>query len=277
MNSFRFLERGIEAELERQAGMLDGGGEVEQETLHFDPRTGDADAAALEGVRARLSLLPRARPGAAGADRGDARRRLASRCPSCPPSAASATRASSGSADEAGDPARLRRRARRLLRAGRASRPARSRRRRSRTGSRASSPRPCARSSRRGSRPQAGELGATIEMVQAKRISRGAGRQVLRAAGRRAAATRRRSSSARALARSRTPASSRRSSTARSSPTRRPPSASATATQRRSAPLVGFVMRETKGRADGGEVTRLIREKLSDPARADQVLVRSTL
>ncbi|MFI5122726.1 MAG: Asp-tRNA(Asn)/Glu-tRNA(Gln) amidotransferase GatCAB subunit B, partial [Vicinamibacteria bacterium] len=27
-------------------------------------------------------------------------------------------------------------------------------------------------------------------------------------------------------------------------------------------PLVGFVMRETKGRADGGEVTRLIHEKL---------------
>jgi aspartyl-tRNA(Asn)/glutamyl-tRNA(Gln) amidotransferase subunit B len=27
-------------------------------------------------------------------------------------------------------------------------------------------------------------------------------------------------------------------------------------------PLVGFVMRETKGRADGGEVTRLINEKL---------------
>ncbi len=28
-------------------------------------------------------------------------------------------------------------------------------------------------------------------------------------------------------------------------------------------PLVGFVMRETKGRADGGEVTKLIRERLS--------------
>ena len=27
-------------------------------------------------------------------------------------------------------------------------------------------------------------------------------------------------------------------------------------------PLVGFVMRETKGRADGGEVTRMIREQL---------------
>ena len=27
-------------------------------------------------------------------------------------------------------------------------------------------------------------------------------------------------------------------------------------------PIVGFVMRETKGRADGGEVSRLIREQL---------------
>ncbi len=40
MNSFRFLERGIAAELERQAAVLDDGGEVAQETFHFDPRTG---------------------------------------------------------------------------------------------------------------------------------------------------------------------------------------------------------------------------------------------
>ena len=40
MNSFRFLERGIEAEIERQAAILDAGGTVEQETLHFDPRAG---------------------------------------------------------------------------------------------------------------------------------------------------------------------------------------------------------------------------------------------
>jgi aspartyl-tRNA(Asn)/glutamyl-tRNA(Gln) amidotransferase subunit B len=40
MNSFRFLERGIEAELVRQAAILDGGGQIEQETLHFDPRDG---------------------------------------------------------------------------------------------------------------------------------------------------------------------------------------------------------------------------------------------
>jgi len=40
MNSFRFLERGVEAEIARQAAILDAGGRVEQETLHFDPRTG---------------------------------------------------------------------------------------------------------------------------------------------------------------------------------------------------------------------------------------------
>ena len=40
MNSFRFLERGIAAELERQAKLLDGGGVVEQETLHYDPADG---------------------------------------------------------------------------------------------------------------------------------------------------------------------------------------------------------------------------------------------
>ncbi|MEI6626335.1 MAG: Asp-tRNA(Asn)/Glu-tRNA(Gln) amidotransferase subunit GatB, partial [Thermoleophilia bacterium] len=40
MNSFRFLERGIEAELERQLEVVLGGGTIEQETLHFDPVAG---------------------------------------------------------------------------------------------------------------------------------------------------------------------------------------------------------------------------------------------
>jgi aspartyl-tRNA(Asn)/glutamyl-tRNA(Gln) amidotransferase subunit B len=40
MNSFRFLERGIQAELDRQAGVIESGEEVAQETFHFDPRTG---------------------------------------------------------------------------------------------------------------------------------------------------------------------------------------------------------------------------------------------
>jgi aspartyl-tRNA(Asn)/glutamyl-tRNA(Gln) amidotransferase subunit B len=40
MNSFRFLQRGIEAELARQRELVEAGGTVEQETLHFDPATG---------------------------------------------------------------------------------------------------------------------------------------------------------------------------------------------------------------------------------------------
>jgi aspartyl-tRNA(Asn)/glutamyl-tRNA(Gln) amidotransferase subunit B len=40
MNSFRFLERGVEAELQRQRELIESGGAVEQETLHFDPRDG---------------------------------------------------------------------------------------------------------------------------------------------------------------------------------------------------------------------------------------------
>ncbi|HXS44118.1 MAG TPA: Asp-tRNA(Asn)/Glu-tRNA(Gln) amidotransferase subunit GatB [Solirubrobacteraceae bacterium] len=39
MNSFRFLEKGIRAEVARQRAIVEAGGEVEQETLHFDPRT----------------------------------------------------------------------------------------------------------------------------------------------------------------------------------------------------------------------------------------------
>ncbi len=39
MNSFRFIERGIRAEIARQEAIVRAGGEVEQETLHFDPRT----------------------------------------------------------------------------------------------------------------------------------------------------------------------------------------------------------------------------------------------
>ena len=39
MNSFRYIEKGIRAEVARQEGLLRAGQPVVQETLHFDPRT----------------------------------------------------------------------------------------------------------------------------------------------------------------------------------------------------------------------------------------------
>jgi aspartyl-tRNA(Asn)/glutamyl-tRNA(Gln) amidotransferase subunit B len=44
MNSFRFLERGIEAELARQRELIEAGGAVVQETLHFHPEDGSLTA-----------------------------------------------------------------------------------------------------------------------------------------------------------------------------------------------------------------------------------------
>ncbi|MBF6621145.1 MAG: Asp-tRNA(Asn)/Glu-tRNA(Gln) amidotransferase subunit GatB [Patulibacter sp.] len=40
MNSFRFIEQGINAEVARQIALVESGERVQQETLHFDPRTG---------------------------------------------------------------------------------------------------------------------------------------------------------------------------------------------------------------------------------------------
>ncbi|MFM8762519.1 MAG: Asp-tRNA(Asn)/Glu-tRNA(Gln) amidotransferase subunit GatB [Solirubrobacterales bacterium] len=40
MNSFRFIERGIDTEIARQAALIEAGEPVLQETLHFDPRSG---------------------------------------------------------------------------------------------------------------------------------------------------------------------------------------------------------------------------------------------
>lgn len=40
MNSFRFIEQGVDAEIARQTAILQAGGTITQETLHFDPKTG---------------------------------------------------------------------------------------------------------------------------------------------------------------------------------------------------------------------------------------------
>src|SRR6185503_372110 len=86
MNSFTFIARGIEAEVERQIGVWESGGEVEQHTYDFDAGTGaltarrtkeeaddyryfpepdlvplEPDAALVEELRAALPELPGAR------------------------------------------------------------------------------------------------------------------------------------------------------------------------------------------------------------------------
>jgi aspartyl-tRNA(Asn)/glutamyl-tRNA(Gln) amidotransferase subunit B len=48
MNSFRFIERGIRAEIARQREIIASGGTVVQETLHFDP-----DSAAITSLRSK--------------------------------------------------------------------------------------------------------------------------------------------------------------------------------------------------------------------------------
>ncbi|MGE5413677.1 MAG: Asp-tRNA(Asn)/Glu-tRNA(Gln) amidotransferase subunit GatB, partial [Syntrophomonadaceae bacterium] len=86
MNSFRFLRQAIDYEVRRQVELVEGGGQVEQETRLFDPDRGETrsmrskeeahdyryfpepdlppvlvDAALVERVRATLPELPRAR------------------------------------------------------------------------------------------------------------------------------------------------------------------------------------------------------------------------
>ena len=73
MNSFRFLERGIEAEIERQKRTLGRGRRDRAGDAALRSRLRRDHHAALEGGGARLPLLPRARSGADRPDRDDAR------------------------------------------------------------------------------------------------------------------------------------------------------------------------------------------------------------
>ncbi len=86
MNSFRYLERGVEAEIARQIALVQSGEEVVQETLHYDPVSGSISSlrskeeahdyryfpepdlvpvvlteAMIEAARAELPELPSAR------------------------------------------------------------------------------------------------------------------------------------------------------------------------------------------------------------------------
>ena len=181
MNSFRFLERGVRAEIERQTELLEAGEPVVAGDAALRPRVRPADLAALQGGGARLPLLPRARPGAAAGHRGDARGARAP-VPELPGGACGAVRARARPAPPTGRASwrsareladyfegALRRRRRRPGRPGRA-RP---------TGSRSwwsgSAPTPTRPSSR--VTPEA--LASLAAMVRAKEVSRDAAREVL--------------------------------------------------------------------------------------------------
>ena len=258
MNSFRFLERGIDAEIARQEAILAEGGTVEQETLHFDPESGSLTSLRskeeahdyryfpepdlvpmapteemIERARAALPELPAAR-----AERLDERARAAAR-----------HRQAAG----------LPRRAGRLLR-GRAGR-------------------------RRGDIRAAGQLGhqradraigdadpadtelepaalaRLVAMVAEKEVSASAARGGAGRADRRGRRPRRRRGGARASGgRART--SWAPSSIARSPTTPTPSRRSAPARPRRSARSSALSCARPRGAADGGEVQRMIRAKL---------------
>ena len=231
MNSFRFLERGIAAEIERQRAIIEGGGEVEQETLHFDPASG-----ALTALRSKEEaqdyryfpepdLVPIATTEAMLAA-------AAAAMPELPAARAERLEHELGLSGGARAPARLPHRARRLLRA-RARRRRRARAAPGRLGhGRAGRPRRRVRP--RGQPARAGRAGG----------AGGDGRRAhAHARGRRArcsrpcsstAGTQPRSSPSGAWGRSMTAPAWPRSSRARSRPTRPPPSRFAPATRRRS-------------------------------------------
>ena len=178
MNSFRFIERGINAEIARQTEILEGGRARSSRRRCTSTRVPSAHhVAALQGGGARLPLLPRARPRPDRDHRGDARGAPARRCPSCPPRAPSASRPRLGA-----------RRGRRRLLAfapelgdyfeARARPTATSTRPRSRTGCATS----CAARRRRGPADRKVEpaaLATLVALVAAKKVTQDAGKQVL--------------------------------------------------------------------------------------------------
>ena len=247
MNSFAFLERGVRAEIERQQRLLDSGEAVVQETLHFDPVSGN-----LTPLRSKeeahdyryfpepdlVPLLATEEMVAAG--RADLPAELpAERAERFERALAAAGAGGVPNGDGALEPAELSNWIPQLV---------------ERIGSDADP-------STSNVTPES--LATLATMVKAKEVSRDAAREVLtmlvQEGGDPRAIVEREGLGAitaeddglaqvvdRAIAADPAAAEQVRSGNMKAI-----------------GPLVGYVMRETKGRADGGEITRLIRERLS--------------
>jgi aspartyl-tRNA(Asn)/glutamyl-tRNA(Gln) amidotransferase subunit B len=263
MNSFSFIERGIAAEIERQIGLLRAGEPVIQETLHFDPITErltplrskeeahdyryfpEPDLVPLvvtpemlEAARAAIPELP--------ADRAERFERelqlhptraweLASRAEQADYFEATVA----AGRENGAEPGTIANWMQQLIeRIGADSDPASSR----------VSPR---------------ALALLVAMVGAKQVSRDAAREVL------TRLVEQGGEPAEIVARENLGALSAEEDGLDEIVQRAIASDPDAAEQVRAGnmkaigPLVGFVMRETKGRADGGEVTRLIRQRVS--------------
>jgi aspartyl-tRNA(Asn)/glutamyl-tRNA(Gln) amidotransferase subunit B len=268
MNSFRFLERGVRSEIERQIDLLASGEPVVQETLHFDPVSGrltplrskeeahdyryfpEPDLAPvvateemLRAARAEIPELPAERAERFERDLGlssDRARELAFRTELGDYFERGLTEGSDGSGDGA-DPVTLANWIPQLVeRIGSDKDPAES-------------------------KVSPESLASLAAMVSAKAISRDAAREVLTrlvAGG---------GDPRSIVARENLGALSAEDNGLAEIVARAIESDPAAAEQVRAGnmkaigPLVGYVMRETKGRADGGEVTRLIRDQVIAP------------
>jgi aspartyl-tRNA(Asn)/glutamyl-tRNA(Gln) amidotransferase subunit B len=263
MNSFRFIERGIRAEIARQIAILSEGGEIVQETLHYDPASDTLtslrskeevhdyryfpepdlipvaiDEEMLERARAEMPELPAARAERFESELGLSRESaqlLAFRA-----ELGEYFESALGAGAEPEPPAQTLANWIAVELAGRLD-----------EGEDPAS-----------SRVEASALAALVGLVAAKRVSVGAGRQVLdklvaEGGSDPAAIVEREGLGAldgaeelAAIVASALEANADAAERVRAG------------NEKAIGPIVGAVMRETKGRADGGEVQRLVREQL---------------
>jgi aspartyl-tRNA(Asn)/glutamyl-tRNA(Gln) amidotransferase subunit B len=258
MNSFAFLEKGVKAEIERQIALLESGGRVAQETLHYDPVSGRLTSlrskeeahdyryfpepdlpplvvtdAMLEAAKAAMPELPAARAARFSSELGlpvERARELAFRAELGDYYEAAVT--------EGGDPVMTANWIQALIeRIGADIDPA-------------------------DSKVTPGALAAVVKLVGDKAISRDAGREVLSKlvdeGGDPAAIVERDGLGAISSA------DGGLAEVVAAALAADPDAAEKVRAGNMKAvgPLVGYVMRETKGRADGGEINRLIREQL---------------
>ena len=269
MNSFRFLERGIEAELERQRELLDAGSTVTQETLHFDPRTGSLTPLRTKEYAHDYRYFPE--PDLVPlAPTEEMLRAARETLPELPAERRERYRDELGLAEDVATQlafdAELGTYFERVVAAGEDGGASAEPIANWVTGELAAQLREAGAGDPASSRVEPGALAALVGMVQSKQVTHGAGKEVLAelvAAGGDPAAIVEAKGLAQISDAGELEAAVERAIEANPEAADRVREGNAKAI----GPIVGAVMKETKGRADGGEVTKLIRAALGGPDR----------